>query len=93
MTNGVIAQKLQLLEEVLVELRSLEDVPAKRLAEDWRTGKAIGRCVEVGALSSKEPYSRSPSAHGVSPPNPWFGSGTLGCTRMRRSMSRSWPTS
>lgn len=37
MRNGVIAQKLQTIDEVLNELRSLGEVDAAGLESDWRT--------------------------------------------------------
>ena len=47
MINGVIAQKLQKLDEILTELRSLGTVDATQLKEDWRTQRAIERDLQV----------------------------------------------
>jgi len=47
MINGVILQKLQTLDEILMELRSLGNVTAKQLDEDWRTRRAIERDLQV----------------------------------------------
>jgi uncharacterized protein YutE (UPF0331/DUF86 family) len=92
MINGVILQKLQTLDEVVLELRSLGQVTEAQLHDDWRTHRAverdlqvlieimidvcqrlialagqtptattreaIERCVQLGALSQYEAYSR-----------------------------------
>ena len=47
MVNGVIAQKLQTLDEILIELRSLGPVDAAGLRDDWRTRRAIERDLQV----------------------------------------------
>ncbi len=47
MINGVIAQKLQTLDEVLTELRSLGQVEATQLQQDWRIWRAIERDLQV----------------------------------------------
>jgi uncharacterized protein YutE (UPF0331/DUF86 family) len=47
MINGVVAQKLQALEQILVELRSLGKVDAAALQEDWRTRRAVERELQV----------------------------------------------
>jgi len=47
LTNGVIAQKLQTLEETLIELRSLGEVSAAALREDWRTRRAVERDLQI----------------------------------------------
>ena len=43
MLNGVIAQKLQSLDQVLAELRSLGQVDAAQLRDDRRTRRAVER--------------------------------------------------
>jgi uncharacterized protein YutE (UPF0331/DUF86 family) len=47
MLNGVIAQKLQTLDEILLELRSLGKVNAAALSKDWRTRRAVERDLQV----------------------------------------------
>lgn len=47
MINGVILQKLQTLDEVLLELRSLGQVTVAQLQGDWRTHRAIERDLQV----------------------------------------------
>lgn len=47
MINGVIVQKLQTLDEVLLELRSLGQVTESQLHDDWRTRRAIERDLQV----------------------------------------------
>jgi uncharacterized protein YutE (UPF0331/DUF86 family) len=47
MLNGVIAQKLQALDEVLIELRSLGQVEAARLDQDWLTRRAVERDLQI----------------------------------------------
>ncbi|MBI3959112.1 MAG: DUF86 domain-containing protein [Chloroflexi bacterium] len=90
--NGIIRGKLQLLDEILGNLRSLGGLTSEQLDADWRikmtveralqvlveividishrliaesgqtpasSGRdAIERCVQMGALSSTEPYQR-----------------------------------
>jgi uncharacterized protein YutE (UPF0331/DUF86 family) len=47
MVNGVIAQKLQALDRVLAELRSLGVVSATQLRADWQQQRAIERNLQV----------------------------------------------
>jgi uncharacterized protein YutE (UPF0331/DUF86 family) len=47
MINGVIVQKLQTLDDVLLELRSLGDVTTEQLEGNWRTRRAIERDLQV----------------------------------------------
>ena len=47
MRNGLILQKLQALEEVLLELRSLGRVDEAQLNEDWRTRRAVERDLQI----------------------------------------------
>ena len=47
MINGVILQKLQTLDEVVLELRSLGQVTEAQLHDDWRTHRAIERDLQV----------------------------------------------
>ena len=47
MINGVILQKLQSLDQVLAELRSLGPVSVDQLRGDWRTRRAIERDLQV----------------------------------------------
>jgi uncharacterized protein YutE (UPF0331/DUF86 family) len=47
MLNGVIAQKLQSLDQVLAELRSLGQVDVAQLRDDWRTRRAVERDLQV----------------------------------------------
>jgi uncharacterized protein YutE (UPF0331/DUF86 family) len=47
MINGVIFQKLQSLDEILTELRSLGTVRMADLEGDWRTRRAIERDLQV----------------------------------------------
>lgn len=90
--NGIITGKLQLLDEILGNLRSLGRLTSAQLDADWRTKmsveralqvlveividvsprliaesgqtpassgrEAIERCVQMGVLSSTEPYQR-----------------------------------
>jgi hypothetical protein len=67
MINGVIFQKLQSLDEVLTELRSLGIVRIAELEGDWRTRRAIERdlqvLVEIETVG--ESLQRSIQRHGV----------------------------
>lgn len=47
MINGIIFQKLQSLDEILTELRSLGTVRVADLEGDWRTRRAIERDLQV----------------------------------------------
>ncbi len=47
MINGVILQKLQALDQTLTELRSLGQVEAAQLSQDWRTRRAIERDLQL----------------------------------------------
>jgi uncharacterized protein YutE (UPF0331/DUF86 family) len=47
MINGVIAQKLQSLDQVLAELRTLGHVSIQQLDQDWRTKKAVERNLQI----------------------------------------------
>ncbi len=47
MISGVIAQKMQSLDSVLTELRSLGKISAKDLSSDWRTKKAVERNLQI----------------------------------------------
>lgn len=47
MINGVMYNKLQTLDEILVELRSLGHVTVEQLEQDWRTRKAIERNLQI----------------------------------------------
>ena len=47
MINGPILSKLNLLDEVLNELRTLEPATLAQLEEDWRTRRAIERDLQV----------------------------------------------
>lgn len=47
MLNGIIAQKLQTLDKVLVELRSLGVVSTKELKSNWQQQRAIERNLQV----------------------------------------------
>jgi len=47
MINGIIAQKLQSLDEVLIELRTLGQISRQQLDQDWRTKKAVERNLQI----------------------------------------------
>ena len=47
MLNGIVAQKLQSLDEVLTELRSLGQINPAELNRDWRTRRAVERDLQV----------------------------------------------
>ena len=47
MLNGVIVRKLQSLDKILTELRSLGEVQTPQLEQDWRTQRAIERDLQV----------------------------------------------
>jgi uncharacterized protein YutE (UPF0331/DUF86 family) len=47
MKNGVILSKVQILDEVIAELRSLGPLTGPELARDWRTRRAVERDLQV----------------------------------------------
>jgi uncharacterized protein YutE (UPF0331/DUF86 family) len=47
MINGVIAQKLQNLDAVLIDLRSLGCLNVQELEQDWRTKRAVERSLQI----------------------------------------------
>lgn len=47
MINGAILRKLQLLDETLTELGSLEDVTSSGLRDHWQTRRAVERDLQV----------------------------------------------
>jgi uncharacterized protein YutE (UPF0331/DUF86 family) len=67
MLNGVIAQKLQSLDEVLTELRSLGQVEADQLRSDWRTRRAVERDLQVLVEVAIDICQRMISLAGQSP--------------------------
>lgn len=67
MINGVILEKLQTLEEVLAELRSLGEVTAAQLQKDWRTQRAVERDLQVLVEVVIDICQRIISLQGLSP--------------------------
>ncbi len=47
MISGVIARKLETLDTVLTELRTLGTLDAQQLAADWRTQRAVERDLQI----------------------------------------------
>ena len=47
MINGVVIQKLQSLDVVLTELRSLGEISVSQLNDDWRVRRAVERDLQV----------------------------------------------
>ena len=47
MINGVIAQKLQNIDTILIELRSLGCLTVQELDQDWRTKRAVERSLQI----------------------------------------------
>ena len=45
--NGVILQKLGVLDQVLAELRSLGAITARQLESDWKTRRAVERDLQI----------------------------------------------
>lgn len=45
--NGVVLQKLQTLDQILAELRSLGKVSTKQLDEEWQTRRAVERDLQL----------------------------------------------
>jgi uncharacterized protein YutE (UPF0331/DUF86 family) len=47
MINGVIAQKLQNLDAILIDLRSLGCLTVQKLDQDWCTKRAVERSLQI----------------------------------------------
>jgi len=47
MKNGIILRKLAEMDTVLAELRSLGEQDLQRLADDWRTRRAVERDLQI----------------------------------------------
>jgi len=47
MINGVVLGKLNALDEILTELRSLGTITTSQLNDDWRTRRAVERDLQV----------------------------------------------
>ncbi len=45
--NGVVLQKLQTLDQILAELRSLGKVSTKQLDDEWQTQRAVERDLQL----------------------------------------------
>ena len=67
MKNGVIAAKLQTLDEVLNELRSLGTIDTEQLKHDWRTQRAVERSLQVLVEVAIDVCQRLIALHGQSP--------------------------
>lgn len=67
MINGVIMQKLQVLDEVLSELRSLGDVTVEQLNNDWRTRRAVERDLQIAVETMIDICQRILSLSGQTP--------------------------
>ena len=65
--NGVIAQKLNTLEKVLGELRSLGEASVKDIQEDWRTRRAVERDLQILVEIVLDICQRIISISGASP--------------------------
>ncbi len=65
--NGVIGQKLQSLDQILLELGSLETVRANELERDWRTRRAIERNLQILVEIVVDVCQRLVSLSGQSP--------------------------
>ncbi len=65
--NGVVFQKLQTLEQMLTELRSLGVVTSRDLQDDWRTRRAVERDLQVLIEIVIDICQRLLSLHGQTP--------------------------
>lgn len=79
--NGVILRKLEALDEVLGELRSLGKVTARQLREDWRLKRAIERDLQVLVEIVVDVCQRLLSLAGESPVTSG-GEAVQRCTRL-----------
>lgn len=67
MINGVILKKLQVLDETLMELRSLGVVTEKQLTEDWMILRAIERDLQIAVEVMIDVCQRLISLAGLTP--------------------------
>lgn len=81
MINGVIMHKLQALDEVLAELRSLGEVSADRLEKDWRTRRAIERDLQIAVEIVIDVCQRILSLAGQTPA-PTSGDAVARCVQL-----------
>jgi len=65
--NGILLAKLHSLEETLNELRSLGQVTAARLQQDWRTRRAIERDLQVAVEAMIDICQRIIALHQQTP--------------------------
>ncbi|MCZ6873926.1 MAG: DUF86 domain-containing protein [bacterium] len=63
-----MVQKLQTLDEVLLELRSLGQVTTEQLEEDWRTRRAIERDLQILIEVMIDVCQRLIALAGLTPP-------------------------
>ena len=67
MLNGVILQKLQTLEQVMMELISLGKISAQQLQEDWQIRRAIERSLQVALEVMMDVCQRILAVQGQTP--------------------------
>lgn len=67
MINGVILQRIEALDQVLRELRSLGAVQVQQLEEDWRTRRAVERDLQVAVETVVDICQRLIALNGEGP--------------------------
>jgi len=67
MLNGIILKKLQTMEVMLSELRSLGMLNAANLETDWRTRRAVERNLQVAVEAMMDICQRILSLRGYTP--------------------------
>lgn len=67
MINGVVLRKLNTLDEILMELRSLGTVSVSQLENDWRTRRAIERDLQLAVEVLIDVCQRLISIEGQTP--------------------------
>ena len=73
MINGVITNQLQILDSLLLELRSLGEVTGEQLQQNWRTRRAIERDLQVLIEVMVDICYRLIALQGQSPPVTSYG--------------------
>mgnify|MGYP000471753607 CR=1 FL=1 len=68
MLNGVLLAKLEALDRVLLELKSLGRLTTQRLNEDWRTLRAVERDLQVAVETVVDVCHRIVALAGHTPP-------------------------
>ena len=65
--NGVISRKLGVIEQVIRELRSLDNISVAQMEDDWRTRRAVERNLQVAVEAMIDVCQRIITVQGLTP--------------------------